>query len=401
MDLWKNEDWWVSPYNFTPEVLQQYKLPANVIIHDATLRDGEQTPGVVMSVADKVEIAKLLDSIGVERIEAGMPAVSEPDRQAIQQISQLGLKAKIFTFARGKNEDIDMAIDCGADGVIIEMPTSDPKLKYQFPKWSEQDVIDISLNAVKYAKERGLEVVYFGYDTTRANLDFLFRLYDTVIGEGKPDGIGLVDTMGCATPSTINWLVKKIKARYDIRVEIHTHNDYGMAVATSLAAIEAGAEVIHTCINGLGERTGNAALEPVLVALRTMYGLGHQYNLDQLKACSDRVEQIAKIAKPNNQPFVGRNVYVRESGIGIDLVQERPLAMFAVTPELTGNKSGVVLGKKSGLRSIEVKLDNLGVAHPDEAIMRSILNDVKNYSIEHGSLVSDEVFMEIYRKNVQ
>ncbi|MDF2571525.1 MAG: 2-isopropylmalate synthase, partial [Sporomusa sp.] len=387
MNSWQDEKWWVSPYNFTPEVLQQYKLPANVIIHDATLRDGEQTPGVVMSIEDKVEIAKMLDSIGVERIEAGMPAVSEADKQAISEISKLGLKSKIYTFARGKNEDIDMAVDCGADGVIIEMPTSVPKLKYQFPKWSEQDVIDISLNAVKYAKERGLEVVYFGYDTTRADLDFLFRLYDKIIEEGKPHGIGLVDTMGCLTPTATSWLVKKIKERYDVRVEIHTHNDYGMAVATSLAAIEAGAEVIHTCINGLGERTGNAALEPVLVALRTMYGIGKQYNLDQLKACSDRVEQISKVTKPVNQPFVGRNVYVRESGIGIDLVQERPLAMFAVSPELTGNKSGVVLGKKSGLRSIEVKLDNLGKEKPDETIMRNILNDVKNYSIEHCTLV--------------
>ncbi len=399
MNHWQNEKWWVSPYNYEPHVLKQYTLPSNVIIHDATLRDGEQTPGVVMSVSDKVEIAQLLDSIGVERIEAGMPAVSEPDKQAIMKITQLGLKAKIYTFARGRTEDIDMAVECGADGVIIEMPTSIPKLRYQFPKWSEQDVIDISLKAVQYAKEKGLEVVYFGYDTTRADLDFLFRLYDKVIGEGKPDGIGLVDTMGCATPGAINWLVKTIKSRYDIRVEIHTHNDFGMAVATSLAAVEAGAEVIHTCINGLGERTGNAALEPVLAALQTMYGLGGQYRLDRLKSCSDRVEQISKMPKPVNQPFVGRNVYVRESGIGIDLVQERPLAMFAVAPELTGNKAGVVLGKKSGVRSIEVTLDKLGLKRPEEQILRDMLNDVKNYSIEHGTLVSDEVFLGIYSKH--
>lgn len=400
MNSWQNEKWWVSPYNYEPEVLKQYKLPSKVIIHDATLRDGEQTPGVVMSVADKVEIAKLLDSIGVERIEAGMPAVSEADRQAIQQITQMGLKAKIYTFARGRIEDIDMAVECGADGVIIEMPTSVPKLKYQFPKWSEQDVIDISLKAVQYAKQKGLDVVYFGYDTTRADLGFLFRLYDTIIGEGKPDGIGIVDTMGCATPGAINWLVKTIKSKYDIRVEIHTHNDFGMAVATSMAAVEAGAEVVHTCINGLGERTGNAALEPVLAALQTMYGLSGQYKLDQLKKCSDRVEQISKVTKPVNQPFVGKNVYVRESGIGIDLVQEKPLAMFAVSPELTGNQAGVVLGKKSGLRSIEVTLDKLGIEHPDEATMRNILNDVKNYSIEHGTLVSDDEFLKIYRNYI-
>ena len=138
--------------------------------------------------------------------------------------------------------------------VIIEMPTSHPKLKYQF-KWSEDDVIDISTETVKYAKSLGLETVYFGYDTTRADWEFLQRLFDRIISEGKPDSIGIVDTMGCILPEALKEFIKKIKARYNVMIEIHTHNELGMATANSLAAVEAGAEVVHTCINGLGERT--------------------------------------------------------------------------------------------------------------------------------------------------
>jgi methanogen homocitrate synthase len=392
---WKNDLWWVSKYNYDPKFTDTLSLPKKVQIHDATLRDGEQTPGVVLSTEDKVEIARMLDDLGVDRIEAGMPAVSAQDEEAVKQIVALGLKARIFVFARAKKEDIDMAVDCGADGVIIEIPTSRPKLQYQFQKWSDQDIVDLSVEVVKYAKSKGLEVVYFGYDTTRADFDFLMNLYDHVINEGKPDSIGIVDTMGSVLPGAVAMLVREVKKRFDIKVEIHTHNDYGMAVASSFAAVEAGAEVIHTCVNGMGERTGNAAIEPVMVGLRTLYGYDLPHNLDKLTAVSDRVEQITRFKKPVNQPFVGKNVYVRESGIGIDLVLEKPLAMFAVDPKLTGNTAGIVLGKKSGLKSIEVKLAELGLPAVDKETGHAMLKDLKEYAIEHKKLLDDEEFKKI------
>jgi len=168
-------EWWVSPYNVLPEVLGTYQLPAKVQIHDATLRDGEQTPGVVMSVADKIEIAEKLNEIGVDRIEAGMPAVSEQDFEAIKQISKLGLKSKIYTFARAITADIDKALECGCHGVIVEVPIGYPKLKYQF-KWTWEDVLRKSVDVVNYAKKRGMHVVYFPYDTTRAREEDLRNL---------------------------------------------------------------------------------------------------------------------------------------------------------------------------------------------------------------------------------
>ena len=394
MKEWKSENFWVSQYNDLKEYTDTLQLPKKVIIHDATLRDGEQTPGVVFSVEEKVEIAKMLDSLGVERIEAGMPAVSPQDKEAIKKIVSLGLKSKIFCFARATKSDIDMAVECGADGVIIEIPTGRPKLMYQFQKWTDDDIIQISVETVKYAKECGLETVYFGYDTTRADFDFLEKLYTEVISKGNPDSIGIVDTMGCLIPGAAKELVKKLKSMFDIKIEIHTHNDFGMGVATSLAAVEGGAEVIHTCINGLGERTGNAALEPVIMGLKVLYGLDVPYNIEKLKEVSDKVSKFSNFPKSVNMPVVGDNIFVRESGIGIDLVMNTPLAMFALNPKFLGQKAGVVLGKKSGLKSIEVRLEELGIS-VDEEMKPKILEVIKQESIKYKKNITNEEFVKI------
>lgn len=255
--------WWVSPYNFAEDVTTGFDIPDRVEIHDATLRDGEQTPGVVFRKEDKVRIAQMLDDVGVDRIEAGMPAVSEEDFQAIKDISKLGLKAKIFTFARALKVDIDKAVDCGAHGVVIEIPIGYPKLKHQFG-WTWEDVLHKSADCINYARGKNLHILYFPYDTTRARDEDLTNVLTRLMADAPPDSIGVVDTMGCALPEATKYMVRKVKKLTGLPVEIHTHNDFGMAVATELAAVTAGAEVVHSCINGLGERTGNAALEEPL-----------------------------------------------------------------------------------------------------------------------------------------
>jgi methanogen homocitrate synthase len=394
MDTWKSEDWWASPFNDLPAYRATVGFPGRLEIHDATLRDGEQTPGVVFSVEEKVEIAKMLDRLGVERIEAGMPAVSEPDKEAMKRIAALGLKARVFSFARALNEDIDMAKACGAQGVVVEIPASVPKLSMQFPKWSNEDVIRRSIDTVKYAKSLGLETVYFGYDTTRGDIAFLRRLYGKLLEEARPDSIGIVDTMGCILPGAVKELVRGLKAEFDVKIEIHTHNDFGMATAISFAAVEAGAEVIHTCINGLGERTGNASLEEIIMGLKVLYGEGKRYRSEYLRETSTRMAEIAGFPLPVNKPIVGDNIFVRESGIGIDLVMEKPLAMFAMDPRLVGHKAGVVLGKKSGNLSVEVKARQLGLAvGPDR--VAPVLEEVKRLGMEKKRVLTDEEFREI------
>lgn len=391
---YRENEWWVSPYNFVPEVRGSFQLPAKVSIHDATLRDGEQTPGVVFSIADKIAIAEKLDEVGVDRIEAGMPAVSDQDFEAIKQISKLGLKARIYTFARAMNTDIDKALECGCHGVIVEVPIGYPKLKYQF-KWTWEDVLRKSVGVINYAKSRGLHVVYFPYDTTRAREEDLRNLLSRIVLDSNPDSVGVVDTMGCALPEAIKYMVRLVKSLTNLPVEVHTHNDFGMAVATELAGVEAGAECVHSCANGLGERTGNAALEELIVALHVLYGYDTQYKLSKLPELGELVSRISRFETAVNKPILGERNFTRESGIGVDLVVKEPLAMFGTHPALTGRRGEVVLGKKSGKASITYNLEQMGIEGTDDEALAEMLRLVKDKGIEKRGLLSAEEFRDI------
>ncbi|MCR8725162.1 2-isopropylmalate synthase [Frigidibacter sp. ROC022] len=386
--------YWVSPYNFIPEVRKELALPPKVQIHDATLRDGEQTPGVVFSIDDKIRIASKMDEIGVDRIEAGMPAVSPQDAEAIKQISKLGLKARIFTFARALKQDIDMALECGAHGVIIEVPIGYPKLVTQFG-WSWEDVFRKSRDVINYAREQGLYAVFFPYDTTRARPQDLENLCKGIMAESPPDSIGIVDTMGCATPEAIKYMVRWVKGMTGLPIEIHTHNDFGMGVATELAAVTAGAEVVHSCGNGLGERTGNAALEELMLGLDLLYGYETGYRLDKLPELGDLLAELSNVPIARNKPVLGSGNFIRESGIGIQYVMHDPLVMFGTHPALTGRSGEVVLGKKSGKASIVYKLEQLGLGEATEDELAEILGQVKQKGIALRSILDDDQFKAI------
>ena len=386
--------WWVSPYNFVPEVRNQLLLPPKVQIHDATLRDGEQTPGVVFSIDDKIPIARKLDEIGVDRIEAGMPAVSPQDATAITEITKLGLKARIFTFARALKQDIDMALECGAHGVIIEVPIGYPKLTTQFG-WTWKDVFEKSRDVINYARSNGLYAVFFPYDTTRARPDDLENLCRAVMNESPPDSIGIVDTMGCATPEAIKYMVRWVKDMTGLPIEIHTHNDFGMGVATEPAAVTAGAEVVHSCGNGLGERTGNAVLEELMLGLDLLYGYDTGYKLEKLPELGELLAKLSNIPIARNKPVLGSGNFIRESGIGIQYVMHDPLVMFGTHPALTGRSGEVVLGKKSGKASIEYKLAELALGEVADQQSSEILARVKQKGMEKRDILNDQEFTQI------
>ena len=391
---YKEDKYWVSQYNFHPEVTGELNLPEKVEIHDATLRDGEQTPGLVFSVEEKVAIAKKLDEVGIDRIEAGMPAVSPQDFEAIKQISALGLKAKIYTFARAMTADIDKAVECGADGVIIEVPIGYPKLKYQF-NWTWEDVLKKSADVINYAKTKGLHAVFFPYDTTRAREDDLTNLLTGIMNESEPDSIGVVDTMGCATPEAIKYLVRKVADLTNLPVEIHTHNDFGTGVATELAAVTVGASCVHSCVGGLGERTGNAALEELILCLELLYGYDTKYQLAKLPELGALLADITGIPYALNKPILGERNFTRESGIGVNLVVEKPLAMFGTHPALTGRTGDIVLGKKSGKASITYKLDELGIEGVSDEQITALLAEVKKAGIAKKGILTDGEFRRI------
>jgi isopropylmalate/homocitrate/citramalate synthase len=395
----QEEMWWVSPYNFMDEVRGEFNLPEKVEIHDATLRDGEQTPGVVFRKEDKIRIAQKLDEVGVERIEAGMPAVSEEDFAAIKEITRLGLRAKIYTFARAMMVDIDKAVECGAHGVVIEIPIGYPKLKYQF-NWTWEDVLRKSVDCINYAKKRNLHTVYFPYDTTRAREEDLTNLLTRLMNDAPPDAIGVVDTMGCALPEAIKYLVRRVKRLTELPVEIHTHNDFGMGVATELAAVTAGAEVVHSCVNGLGERTGNAALEELMVGLHILLGMKTRYQFDKIISLSELVSSLSGVKLANNKPVLGKGNYIRESGIGVDLVMTNPLAMFATAPRFTGREAEVVLGKKSGKTSITYTLEKLGIHNVSDESITEILKEVKEEGTQKKGLLSPAEFKEIIKRKL-
>jgi methanogen homocitrate synthase len=306
----------------------------------------------------------------------------------------MGLKAKIYTFARAINTDIDKALECGCHGVIVEVPIGYPKLKYQF-KWTWEDVLRKSVGVINYAKSRGLHVVYFPYDTTRAREEDLRNLLSRIVLDSNPDSVGVVDTMGCALPEAIKYMVRLVKSLTRLPVEVHTHNDFGMAVATELAGVEAGADCVHSCANGLGERTGNAALEELIVALHVLYGYDTQYKLNKLPELGELVSRISRFETAVNKPILGDRNFTRESGIGVDLVVKEPLAMFGTHPALTGRRGEVVLGKKSGKASITYSLEQLGITGIDDESVSEMLRLVKDKGIEKRGLLSPEEFKEI------
>lgn len=390
--------WWASPFNEKPEV-QKVALPSRAVeIHDATLRDGEQTPGVVFSKDDKLRIAEKLIEAGITRIEAGMPAVSRQDFEAMYEIARRFPEAKIFSFARATHGDIDMAADCGATGVVIETPVGYPKLKYQF-HWDVDKVLEKSADSIRYARSKGLYAVYFPYDATRAREEDIESLFNGLVqNDARPDSIGVVDTMGCALPAAIAYMVRWYKHLLgDIPVEVHTHNDFGMAVAAELAGVAAGAQVVHSCVNGLGERTGNAALEELVLCLNVLMGQETTYRMDRLLPLCNLVEELSGIKCAPNKPFVGERNYMRESGIGVDLVMKEPLAMFATDPGYFGRSASVVLGKKSGKASVTYYLEQMGLSATDEQV-GTILAMVKEKGIEKKGLLNMQEFEDILHR---
>lgn len=396
---WWTENWWVSEYNYHDEVRKDFNLPEKVEIHDATLRDGEQTPGVVFTKDDKVRIAELLAEVGVDRIEAGMPAVSKADAEAIREISKRKLGPKIMVFCRAMKDDVDRAVDCGADGIVLEAPSSVPKLQYQFAnKWTEETLLEAVISTINYAKEQGLYVNYFPFDTTRADLNFLKRLLTRVTSNSKPDSITVVDTTGSITPMAMRYLVRQVKQVVSLPLEVHTHNDLGLGTATTFAAVEEGVQVVHSCVNGLGERTGNTALEEIALGLRVLYGIElPNFRFEKLKGLTAELERLSGKTLAQNKPVAGLLPFTREIGLGMKVLQDYPLAIFPFLPDFVGQQMKIVMGKKSGKESVEMKLEGAGLSATNEQI-QEIVQATKDAGIAKRGWLEDDEFIQVAKK---
>lgn len=400
-EKWVTDKWWVSYLNYVDEVRSELKLPEKVKIHDITLRDGEQQAGIVFNKKDKIAIAKMLDELGVHRIEAGMPAVSAEDKEAVKAIAHEGLNAEIFCFSRCMKNDVDLALDCDVDGIAMEIPSSKHLIKHAY-KWPLEKAIELSIEATLYAAKHGLYVAFFTIDGTRADLDWWLKLMERVSTEGHMDSLVLVDTYGVCAPEAIKYFTRKARQKFDKPLEAHFHNDFGLAVANTLAAVTEGAEVVHTTVNGIGERMGNADLAEVALALEALYGIKLDLHYEKLYELSKLVERLSGIKLPPHKPVTGTGAFKVESGIVVswlmNVEKQNPLIIFPYKWDAIGQKGvEVIIGKKSGKDSIARKLVEIG-EDPSKLDLDKILEEVKKESIKRKAFITDDTFKQIVEK---
>jgi len=395
---WKTDKWFVSPWNYLDEVTKDFSFPKEIKIHDITLRDGEQQAGVELTKDDKIRIAEKLAEVGVHRIEAGMPAVSKQDEAAIREIVKRNLGPEIFAFCRCVLDDVKLAADCGVSGVVVEIPSSQHLIKHAY-KWSVERAVEASIKATSYAKELGLYTTFFTIDATRGDIDWLLDLIEKVAREGHMDALALVDTMGACSPQAIAYFVNKVKSRIHVPLEAHFHNDFGMGVANTIMGLASGASVAHTTVCGLGERSGNAALEDVVIALLTLYGidLGMQY--DKLRELAQLVVELSGHKLPKNKSIVGDDLFAIESGIvaAWNEACQGPLAteVFPLHWDLLGqDPPRIVLGKGAGRPTIQHWLKKVDREASAEEIDK-LLVLVKENALEKKNLLTEQEFREI------
>jgi isopropylmalate/homocitrate/citramalate synthase len=363
-------------------------------LYDTTLRDGEQTVGVVLSPDDKVTIAKALSEAGVDRIEAGFPRVSEEDAEAIRLIMQEDLQAEVWGFARAVPADVEALAELGVRAAVVESPVSDGKLDALGV--SRAAMLDRIRTAVRAATEAGVKVAYFGVDGTRADLAFFHEAYEAAVEAGAQEVV-VVDTLGIATPEaaahlvgrTVEWLGDELPVHW------HGHDDFGLSTAAAIAAVQAGATWVQGTINGMGERGGNANLLAVALALEALYGIPTRLDLTRARALGRLVAETAGTELEPWKPVTGENLFTRESGAVAAQFHDPP-AIEPYAGELIGAKRGIVLGKKSGIDSIRIKADELGLDVPSEQ-HAPLLAKVKSLGVKKGGLVTDAEFRRLAR----
>ena len=403
---WQNEGrWFTSPWNHLEEARRGLNPPSKVVFHDITLRDGEQQAGIALTRADKVEIARRLAAAGVDRIEAGMPIVSPQDEAAIRDIVELDLGPQIFAFSRCMVDDVQRAKATGVSGVVIEIPSSGHMIEKAYG-WPLERTIKLSIEATLAAKEAGLETVFFTIDSSRAEFDWYLDLVERIGTEGHMDALALVDTTGGVAPHAIPVWVDKVRERLpNTRLEGHFHDDFGLAVANSLAAITSGIEVVHTTVSGVGERAGNCPMEELALALNMLYAIEHNLNMEEFYSLSRFVRERTGHAIPSNRAVVGDQLFEIESGIIVGwyerCIDSEPTEVFPYHWDVVGQPPArVVYGKGSGLPSVELALKALGISAEEEQ-MRSILGAIKERALETKGLLPFEEIKGIVAKQLK
>ena len=391
----------IMEYNTVAETLPR-NLPKKVWIWDETLRDGEQTPGTFLTVDEKVELSKLLDEIGVKVIVPSYPAVSDSEKRVVRALSRENLvNAKIAATARPKRTDIDACLDCDVEEIPIFMSTSRILLKYSLRK-TVDEAIEMLVDAVTYARDHGVIVDFVAEDATRSYFDELMRICEAAVSAGS-DKIALADTLGVMRPTSMKYLVARVrdelKSKFgrEVPLSIHCHNDFGLATANTLAAVEEGVVYPHTCVNGYGERGGNAAFEEVVVSLELLYRVSTGIKLDRIYEVSQEFEKAFGIPISSHKPLVGDNSFRHESGIHVYALMQNKHTYEPFPPELVGRQTELFLGKFTGKHVVRYLLRLEGIEASDEQI-QEIVSEIKKKQEEQSKEHIRALFTEVKEK---
>jgi isopropylmalate/homocitrate/citramalate synthase len=379
--------WMVGPVG--QDVLESDAFAETVRIVDGTLQDGEQQAGVAFTAAEKLAIARQLDALGVAEIAAGSP----DDRDALAALAYAGLTAKISAQAGARPADIDLVAASGIRIVRLGLPIS-PIRRQGMAGLDDAAYLRCALDATGYAKERGLQVVFSPEDAARCDLGFLRQVVSALGERGTVDRFRLDDTVGCATPDGMKLLVREVRKATAVPIEIHCRNDFGLAVASTIAGAQGGAEYLSVTMNGIGERSGNASLEETVVALLVLYGMDLGIDTTRLTALSRLVEEVSRVRMPRHKAIVGREAFTHESGAAVAGLVRQSFAAEAYAPHLVGQVRQIVLGKNSGVGSVELKLAQLGFS-ANEGQRDELLRRIREEAIRTKALIADARFIDM------
>ena len=370
---------------------EDMNLSDKIYIFDTTLRDGEQTPGVALTVDEKMQIAQKLNNLGVDKIEVGFPASSKGEIESAKRINSLSLDSTLVGLARSLERDIDAVIESDLDYVHTFIGTSPLHRDYKL-KMSKQAIIETAVNAVEYAKDHGLTVEFSAEDATRTERDFLFEVFNSVVDAGA-DFLDVPDTVGVLTPVFTRELITDIRNNFSAPISVHFHNDFGLATANSLTAIECGANQAHVTVNGLGERTGNCSLEELVITLKVAYGIDLGLDTTRLYSLSHLVGRFTGVKMPVNKPIVGDNAFAHESGIHVHGILNNANTYEPMSPELVGHSRRIVLGKHTGANALKSKLKEYHIDFNDDQFCK-VFEEIKSLG-DSGKCVTDDDLIAI------
>ena len=396
--------YWVSPMNFIPEAMDTSNIQDQVLVHDVSLRDGEQTPGVVFTIQDRIELARVLSELGVDRIEFGMPIASKDIYEAFEEVLNMNLQAEIVSFCRAHPDDLDLTIKLGCKTAIIEHIVNPYMLKHVYDL-DHKATVDRCAGALKLAREKGIKASFMGWDASRTSLDYLKRLYTDILDQSEMESLIFVDTFGVMNPWSMYHTIRTIRSWFPgLKVEIHNHNGFGLGNANVMAAVLAGVSCVHGAILGLGERDGNIPIDEIAMMMALQLKKPTNIDLSQLYRVTQLAQQITGFKPGGTKPVTGDYYFQMEAGISIHAIEKARKAGLgdrvwaAFSPEMIGKKGyEYLLGKANGTGTIRVFLEKLGLTATDDQL-KDLLEIVKDRSNLVKGNVSEVEFEYIARK---